>query len=275
MEDVSKYSGTKDVSVLQNIRDEMNTLHKEIKEAMETAFQKALRLGELLTCVKATLPHGEYIKWVEKNCNFSIRATQRYMKLHEDKEKLLENGVSSLASAYKLIGNKSKYATVSHLKNQEDSFDEDDVVDADFTFEEVDESKELAELYKKIEFLTDENKELNDSLSKYQYQAHAAKKELEERNDFYNDPNVRDAIKNMALANKNLDRELPKVAEIEKQVKSLEKFCQKGLFQIAGIEVEDVHKEIFQARIANVIKVLNAWNNTMLEKYGIDPEETK
>jgi hypothetical protein len=276
MGDVAVY-GSKDVSVLQNITGEINTLHKEIKEAMETAFQKSLKLGELLSCAKATLPHGEFGKWIEANCNFSYPTSNRYIKLYEGKQILLDNGIQSLSAAYKLIGlKKDKSITVRDLKNEDSSdnsdLDDEKIIDADFTFEEIDESKELSEAYKKIEQLKNDKEELEHDLDKYQYEALTAKKKLDEEETFYSDPNIRDAIKNMALMKSNLQAELPKVAELEIQFKNIEKFFQKNAFQLFGIEVEDVHKEIFRDRVIALVAVISDWSKAVSEKFGVENE---
>jgi hypothetical protein len=39
-------------------------------------------LGKLLTEVKAELPHGEFIPWIEENCNFSRWSATLYMRVY-------------------------------------------------------------------------------------------------------------------------------------------------------------------------------------------------
>ena len=44
-------------------------------------MKRAIRIGELLTEVKAEVAHGEWIPWVEENLVFGQREAQRYMRV--------------------------------------------------------------------------------------------------------------------------------------------------------------------------------------------------
>jgi len=70
----------------------MNKLHREIvgneKDAqrlVKTAKEKAAELGEMLLAKKEELKHGEFIPWIEANCEFSRMQANRYIRVHEAK----------------------------------------------------------------------------------------------------------------------------------------------------------------------------------------------
>ena len=48
---------------------------------MTRAVKRAIRIGELLTEVKAEVAHGEWIPWVEENLVFGQREARRYMRV--------------------------------------------------------------------------------------------------------------------------------------------------------------------------------------------------
>lgn len=49
------------------------------------AMRSAKRVGELMLEVKATLPHGAFIKWIETETNVPVRQAQRYMNIARGK----------------------------------------------------------------------------------------------------------------------------------------------------------------------------------------------
>jgi hypothetical protein len=86
----------------QSIIDQINTHHENVKKQIIDATESAIAIGNLLQEVKANLPHGELIPWIEKHLMISVRQAQRYMTAAKRKSLPLRN----------LIG---KYDTVSHL----------------------------------------------------------------------------------------------------------------------------------------------------------------
>jgi signal recognition particle subunit SRP54 len=63
--------------------DEIRQLHSDILQAARTTLDKAIRIGELLTTVKAQCKHGEWLPWVQANLPFSERTAQNYMRAAE------------------------------------------------------------------------------------------------------------------------------------------------------------------------------------------------
>lgn len=49
-----------------------------------TAVQYAAKCGEKLIQAKATCAHGEWLPWLEVNCNLKERQARKYMRLAEE-----------------------------------------------------------------------------------------------------------------------------------------------------------------------------------------------
>lgn len=82
---------------------EIIRLHAEIVEALETSFQKAVRIGELLTEHKARLPHGEFLPWVAQHLPFTDRTARNYMAVYRERDQLQVAQVEGLGEAYRLL----------------------------------------------------------------------------------------------------------------------------------------------------------------------------
>jgi hypothetical protein len=52
-----------------------------IKSLRKMVTEHAVEIGRELLRIKAALPHGVFVKWVEKECEFKIRMAQDFMKL--------------------------------------------------------------------------------------------------------------------------------------------------------------------------------------------------
>lgn len=60
--------------------DAINKEHRLARESAETAVDHAIRCGQLLVEKKKSVPHGEWIPWIEEHCDFSHNRASRYMK---------------------------------------------------------------------------------------------------------------------------------------------------------------------------------------------------
>ena len=78
-------------------------IHNEITGNLKNSLELAIEAGKLLTNIKATLQHGEFIPWIEANMPFTDRTARNYMNLYENKDKLKTESVSDLNGAYKLL----------------------------------------------------------------------------------------------------------------------------------------------------------------------------
>jgi hypothetical protein len=54
----------------------LNSLHRRVEEGL----QAALEAGNILIHIKETLPHGEFVKWIKSNCEFTTRTARNYMR---------------------------------------------------------------------------------------------------------------------------------------------------------------------------------------------------
>jgi hypothetical protein len=73
---------------LESLATEINAAHALVEGYIRAATPHAVRAGELLEKAKASIPHGEWVSWLEKNCTFSERTAQTYMRLARELPKL-------------------------------------------------------------------------------------------------------------------------------------------------------------------------------------------
>lgn len=64
--------------------------HSVYIASQRSALEYARLAGELLTEAKGQLPHGEWLPWLESNCDLSVRVAQGYMRIARDWPKLVE-----------------------------------------------------------------------------------------------------------------------------------------------------------------------------------------
>ena len=60
---------------------ELHIVAERIKLLRQKASEQAVEIGRELLGVKARLPHGVFVNWVERSCEFKIRTAQDLMKL--------------------------------------------------------------------------------------------------------------------------------------------------------------------------------------------------
>ena len=61
--------------------EELANAARRIKMLRKAATEHAVEIGRELLRVKECMPHGSFVKWVEKGCEFKIRTAQDLMKL--------------------------------------------------------------------------------------------------------------------------------------------------------------------------------------------------
>jgi hypothetical protein len=96
---------------------EIRQLHNEIMAAARMSLDKAIRIGELLTTIKAGLPHGKWLPWCTENLPFDARTAQRYTKLFLGRDRLKNDSVSDLATAYRLLADTREESKPSFTAN--------------------------------------------------------------------------------------------------------------------------------------------------------------
>jgi hypothetical protein len=77
-------------STLQTLADQINSEHRQCQKAAEFALACALEVGRLLAEAKSQVKHGEWLPWIEKNCEFGRRQAQGYKRLHDNRERIAE-----------------------------------------------------------------------------------------------------------------------------------------------------------------------------------------
>jgi hypothetical protein len=82
---------------------EINELHRQIVDAAVTSFEKAIRIGELLTAQRENVAHGGWLPWLKSNVQFTDRTARNYMRVFENRDRLKLESVSDLPSAYRLL----------------------------------------------------------------------------------------------------------------------------------------------------------------------------
>lgn len=68
-------------SELSTLATEINSHHSHALNHATSAIENARQAGELLTQAKSMLPHGQWLPWLEANCEVSARQAQRYMQV--------------------------------------------------------------------------------------------------------------------------------------------------------------------------------------------------
>lgn len=73
---------------LTTLADKVNAEHRACEQAAGAALGHAINAGELLTEVKAGLPHGSFGAWLQKNFAGSDRTARAYMRVYANREEL-------------------------------------------------------------------------------------------------------------------------------------------------------------------------------------------
>lgn len=71
-------SAIEDTDKLTKLALEINEEHELFTQVWKSSLEHARNIGDRLMLVKATLKHGEYEDWIEKNCNFTSRTARTY-----------------------------------------------------------------------------------------------------------------------------------------------------------------------------------------------------
>src|SRR5919202_6080486 len=66
---------------LAELAADINAAHEECAGAVRAGLAHAIRAGQLLLEAKARVGHGAWLPWVRRNCAFSERTAQAYMRV--------------------------------------------------------------------------------------------------------------------------------------------------------------------------------------------------
>ena len=75
-------------SRINALHEKAEALSKLAKDKAQEAIKVAIECGKLLVEQKSKMNHGDWLPWVENNCDFSQRTSYRYIKLFESVAKL-------------------------------------------------------------------------------------------------------------------------------------------------------------------------------------------
>jgi hypothetical protein len=99
------------IQSIENRTERINLLHNSILLMQINTFEYGVMIGKELSEQKAELPHGHFIKWIEKNIPSISRMTaNNYMRVFENQDYLREKLAEKLELnlAYKELGKKQK-----------------------------------------------------------------------------------------------------------------------------------------------------------------------
>src|SRR5215475_9751207 len=86
-----------------------------IKALRKKATEHAIEIGRELLRVKAALPHGVFVKWVERECEFKIRMAQDFMKVAREAASNPELAAVMVPSTLRVYLSNSTPPGVRHL----------------------------------------------------------------------------------------------------------------------------------------------------------------
>jgi hypothetical protein len=102
----------------KSLVEEIKKLHSEVISHLKMTIPQAIRIGELLGQQKGRLGHGAFGKWIEENLPFTDRTARNYMRLYNEKDRLLKTEtVSDLKSAYNLLTDHKEKNLIEEMKH--------------------------------------------------------------------------------------------------------------------------------------------------------------
>jgi len=84
-----------EVAKLGTLAERINAEHRACEGAATEALRHAIEAGRLLQQVKASLPHGTWLAWLDENFEGSARTAQVYLRLDRDRFLLEANAQSA------------------------------------------------------------------------------------------------------------------------------------------------------------------------------------
>lgn len=249
----------KNKDVEQRVIEEITTLHNDIQKALETTFQKALRLGELLTAVKDNLPHGQFQNWIENNLPFKQRAARNYMLIFDNKNLLEQHAISTLAGAFKLL---SDMKTARHA-----------VLTEDIQITEIDESKELNELYTKIEELNNEKERLENELIHKMNEVSRLNQDLNDEIRLKRDKKIiieaMEKLTDHTGDKEKLERDFSDLTETLKYINASKNFFRKQTLKLQAMDLTDCSIKVLKEDVGNLLDIIDNWGVVVAKKFNI------
>jgi hypothetical protein len=88
---------TRVVDELQDLARSINESHQQCEHSLKTGMEHALKAGRLLLEAKEKVEHGQWLAWLEANCEVSDRLAQKYMRVARELPKLGEANTPRVA----------------------------------------------------------------------------------------------------------------------------------------------------------------------------------
>ncbi len=98
--------------------DAINEVHRLAQESAEIAMDYAISCGRLLMEKKKTLRHGEWIPWIQQNCEFDRFLAAKYMKAANVALTTHLDKAGKLALSREIWGNKDNHRTKGTGENE-------------------------------------------------------------------------------------------------------------------------------------------------------------
>lgn len=73
---------------LTELVEAANHHHRQLKDLLAKSLDHARAAGDALLQIKSSLPHGQFQKWIDANCEFTDRTARRYMLIAEGWERI-------------------------------------------------------------------------------------------------------------------------------------------------------------------------------------------
>ena len=115
----------------KNRVQEIVELHEGIVQSMRRSVQDAIRIGELLTEVKADpVMRGEFLRWIDRDLPFKKSTAESYMKLWEHRSEI--PNVGNLQDARRRIEQLEDQARQGERQRKAPPAEEEQQADAEF-----------------------------------------------------------------------------------------------------------------------------------------------
>jgi len=95
-------SGPPEASQWADTAEEINRLHADILSHARQSVENAIRIGEILSHVKESLKHGEWLPWIKANVPFSDQSARNYIRCCDHRDQLKFKNDLNLSDAYAL-----------------------------------------------------------------------------------------------------------------------------------------------------------------------------
>jgi hypothetical protein len=97
---------------LAGLAKQINAEHVKVETALRAGLEHARSAGELLNKAKASMPHGEWLRWLKANCSVAERTARAYMAVACRWDELQTKSATvadlTFREAAKLLSNRAK-----------------------------------------------------------------------------------------------------------------------------------------------------------------------